>query len=132
MCWSSYFVKKKSRLDLVIFLCPIKVFVDFHPIFVEVQPWFFLTKYKFQYTVIYAFFLQSHYYLNSFFLPVSSYVLKLYPHVIGLDKWFMGISNEPLGDLLRVRSDKTVATEHFWSLVNLQVFNIEPSNLNTI
>ena len=44
----------------------------------------------------------------------------------------MRISNEPLGDLLRGRSDKTVATEHFLSLVNQQVFNIEPSNLNTI
>ena len=47
---------------------------------------FFLTKYKFQHTVIYTFFLQFHYYFNSFFLLVSSYVLKLYPHVIGMDK----------------------------------------------
>ena len=43
----------------------------------------------------------------------------------------MRILNEPLGDLLRARSDMTVATEHIQSLVNLQVFNIEPSNLNT-
>ena len=43
----------------------------------------------------------------------------------------MRISNEPLGDLLRARNDMTVATEHIQSLVNLQVFNIEPSNLNT-
>ena len=84
MCWNSYFVKKKSRLDFVIFLCPIKVFVDFHQ--KKVQPWFFLTKYKFQHTVIYTYFLQFHYYFNSFFLLVSSYVLKLYPHVIGMDK----------------------------------------------
>ena len=40
----------------------------------------------FQHTVIYTFFLQFHYYFNSFFLLVSSYVLKLYPHVIGMDK----------------------------------------------
>ena len=53
----------------------------------------FLTKYKFQHTVIYTFVLQFHYYFNSFFLLVSSYVLKLYPHVIGMDKKFMRISN---------------------------------------
>ena len=39
----------------------------------------FLTKYKFQHTVIYTFFLQSHYYFDSFsylYHPMSSsYIL---------------------------------------------------------
>ena len=45
----------------------------------QVQPWFFLTKYKFQHTVIYTFFLQFHYYFDSFsylYHPMSSsYIL---------------------------------------------------------
>ena len=30
-CVEVHTLLKKSRLDFVIFLCPIKVFVDFHP-----------------------------------------------------------------------------------------------------
>ena len=52
----------------------------------KVQPWFFLTKYKFQHTVIYTFFSPTPLLFEQFFLLVSSYVLKLYPHVIGMDK----------------------------------------------
>ena len=88
MCSSSYFVKKKSRLDFVIFLCPIKVFVDLHPkndLYISPTMIFFNKVQMSTHCNLHIFF-QFHYYSNSFFLLVSSYVLKLYPHVIGMDK----------------------------------------------
>ena len=78
-CVEVHTLLKKSRLDLVIFLYPIKVFVAFHPKYDKVQPWIFFTKYKLQHTVIYTFFCQFQNYLYSFFylyyLMSSSYIL---------------------------------------------------------
>ena len=88
MCWSPYFVKKKSRLDFFSshLSVPNKSFRRFSPKIWLSKTMIFYTKYKLQHIVIYTFFCQFQYYWNSFFLLVLSYVLKLYPDVIGIDK----------------------------------------------
>ena len=78
MRWSLLFVKK-IIFWFSLFFVPDLGFCRFSPKNDYVQPWFFLTKYKFQQTLIYTFFLQFHYYFDSFsylYHPMSSnYIL---------------------------------------------------------
>ena len=92
---------------------------------------FFLTKYKLYHGVISTVFSPVALRFEKLLL-VSSCGPGVYAHLICTDKWFMRISNEPLGDLHRAQIDVLSYPGIFLNLVNLKIFSIQSPNLNTI